>query len=546
MDSCPQEIVSKVDCSSTLTGCGKTLRAQFAPTQQRLELTLEQSRSLATVIEGDKSLARHFGVPLASDSMTGKIDPLFGKLQLIRDDEGKVDNTICWLDIVLAPSYKPARREDGYYYLQLDGRSGLIQVSESDHNFIESGLPQKLINPRSYPSDVQSEEETMRLVEGLLLNLNQLASQIIDLNNECREKISQRLEILRQFSGGYSQNTQRVHDKSNHVDLQTTEPPEPATPKGIRKRKLPSTWEPEELDRLPRWFGDHKHLTKKQVEAEFKKDFGRFRTFGAIMAAHYRARNEHGTHRVGLKRKLHPDDSLPPSTAIESARVAVPDRIYPSLPTSDSCSRPSVSFLPPLRSLCSPGTSNGGTTEKQCTESPHRTTHIETVTPRETAERPLWKDCSFSSTSRAEVEDFAPTGTAILNPEQTTRDGRSSRRGHQSIQPCPIDTREGNNTLRHDSPIDSLEHVEGDTAVDHHGLSGQQHSVSASNEGSPGMPSDGSWVNPDSPSFVSGQDTLDGRGGLTAANRLPLPIYPDTGPQVMPPIDQVLNGQLCL
>jgi hypothetical protein len=109
--------------------------------------------------------------------MAGKIDSLFGNIQLVQDDQGEVDNDIRWLDIVLATTYTPKRREDGYYYLQLNGRKGLIQVAESDHNFIKSGLPQKLINPRFYPSDVQSEEETMRLVEELLLNLNELASQ---------------------------------------------------------------------------------------------------------------------------------------------------------------------------------------------------------------------------------------------------------------------------------------------------------------------------------------------------------------------------------
>jgi hypothetical protein len=95
----------------------------------------------------------------------------------VKDNEGEVDNDVRWLDIVLAPTYTPERREDGYYYVQLDGRKGLIRITESDHNFIESGLPQKLINPRSYPSDVQSEEETMRLVEELLLDLNERASQ---------------------------------------------------------------------------------------------------------------------------------------------------------------------------------------------------------------------------------------------------------------------------------------------------------------------------------------------------------------------------------
>ncbi|KAH8430989.1 uncharacterized protein LDX57_008651 [Aspergillus melleus] len=109
---------------------------------------------------------------------------------------------------------------------------------------------------------------------------------------------------------------------------------------------------------------------------------------------------------------------------------------------SDSGPRPSVSFWAPLRSLGSPGTSNGGTTEEQCTESSHKTTHIEIVTPGDTAKRSLRNDYSSLNTSRAEVEYFVPTGTVVLNPEQTTKDGRPSG-GNQSILACPNDTQKG-------------------------------------------------------------------------------------------------------
>jgi hypothetical protein len=59
----------------------------------------------------------------------------------------------------------------------------------------------------------------------------------------------------------------------------------------------------------------------------------------------------------------------------------------------------------------------------------------------------------------------------------------------------------------------------------------------------PWMRLSGSEASLSSPSFVFGQDAPGVRGVLTAVNRLPPPINPDTGPQVMPPIDQVLNGQ---
>ncbi|KAL4948720.1 hypothetical protein BDW69DRAFT_198675 [Aspergillus filifer] len=160
-----------------LGDCNQTIRDRFIPVWQRLQSTLELSRSLAAVLQGNDSLARHFNVPLAGDMMAKKIDHLFSKLHVVEDDEGEVDTNICWLDIVLAPTYRPTRREDGCYYLQVNGHRGWVKIAESDHRIIDSGLLGKLIDPCSYPKDVQSEEETMRLVEGLLSALNKLASQ---------------------------------------------------------------------------------------------------------------------------------------------------------------------------------------------------------------------------------------------------------------------------------------------------------------------------------------------------------------------------------
>jgi hypothetical protein len=175
MDSRPKN--QEVSWNSTMADCDKNILPRFTPAKEKLQFMLEFSRSVAAVLQGDQSLARHFKVPLASDNMAGKIDPLFGELQLVKDDKGEVDDDVRWIDILLAPTYTPTRREDGHFYLHLDGRKGWVKISESDHNFIESGLPQKLIDPRSYPSDLHAEEATMGLVESLLLDLNKLASQ---------------------------------------------------------------------------------------------------------------------------------------------------------------------------------------------------------------------------------------------------------------------------------------------------------------------------------------------------------------------------------
>jgi hypothetical protein len=53
----------------------------------------------------------------------------------------------------------------------------LIKISTSDHGLIKTGIPQKLLNPRTYESDVLAEGETMKLVEQELATWNKVASQ---------------------------------------------------------------------------------------------------------------------------------------------------------------------------------------------------------------------------------------------------------------------------------------------------------------------------------------------------------------------------------
>jgi hypothetical protein len=170
MDSSPQD-------QEALHTCDQNIRAQFAPILQGLQSALEQLESFAAVLLGNNSLAWQFDLPLASDTKAAKIDSLFDTLQLVEDDDGEVDNGICWLDVVLEPTYQPTLREDGYYYLQLNGRKGQIKLSESDHKLIESSIPSRLVNPLSYPGDVRAEKKAMRIVEDLLLTLNEVASQ---------------------------------------------------------------------------------------------------------------------------------------------------------------------------------------------------------------------------------------------------------------------------------------------------------------------------------------------------------------------------------
>jgi hypothetical protein len=163
--------------NSAVRGCEKDIRAYFTPARQRLQSVLELSRALVAILRGDNSLARYFHVPFASDSIAEKIESLFGELRVLKDENGELDNDICWIDVLLAPNYEPTPQEDGSLHLRLDGRKGLIKMSASDHGLIKTGIPQQLLNPRTYESDVRAERETMRLVEQELALINEAASQ---------------------------------------------------------------------------------------------------------------------------------------------------------------------------------------------------------------------------------------------------------------------------------------------------------------------------------------------------------------------------------
>jgi hypothetical protein len=163
--------------NSAVRTCEKEIRAHFTPSRQWLQSVLELSRSQAAVVQGEKSLARHFQVPFASDSIAERVGNLFGELCILKDESGELDNDICWIDILLSPGYEPMLQEDGSYLLRLEGRHGLIKISKSDHDLIMTGIPHRLAHPCSYASDVLAEEETATLVTEELSVLNELASQ---------------------------------------------------------------------------------------------------------------------------------------------------------------------------------------------------------------------------------------------------------------------------------------------------------------------------------------------------------------------------------
>lgn len=114
--------------NSALQAYEKEGRSQFSAAQTKLQEVLRQTQSILTLLQGESSLARHFHIPLASDTIAGKVGNLFGELRLLKGETGEIDNDVRWIDVLLAPTYDPIYDDDGYYYLRLNERKGLIQV----------------------------------------------------------------------------------------------------------------------------------------------------------------------------------------------------------------------------------------------------------------------------------------------------------------------------------------------------------------------------------------------------------------------------------
>lgn len=136
----------------------------FVTTQAYLQSAFQLVQPYLVSLQSDTSLARYLNVGLASDRIVRRVDRLFDPICVVEYERGEFDKDIRWLDLILEPAYQPVRRENGCYYVSLDGRKGLVKVSEQDHDLILSGLPRQLIQPKSYTSDVMAEMDAVDYV----------------------------------------------------------------------------------------------------------------------------------------------------------------------------------------------------------------------------------------------------------------------------------------------------------------------------------------------------------------------------------------------
>lgn len=136
----------------------------FKLSEEKLTSTLELLWSYQVVLRADVNLARLFQVPLTSDLKASELGHLFDSLspRVLEIEQGGYDS-IHWADVVRAPGYAPERQDDGKYHVRLDKGNALVELSGRDHETVMTGMPRQLIDPYSYPSDVFSELNTVKL-----------------------------------------------------------------------------------------------------------------------------------------------------------------------------------------------------------------------------------------------------------------------------------------------------------------------------------------------------------------------------------------------
>jgi hypothetical protein len=145
--------------------------------EKRLLSTLELLQSYQTVLQADMNLARLFDIPLTSDLKAEGLGSLFSKCKPHVLETDQAGCTIHWADVVLSRTYESKQQSDGSHHVRVDKGRALLEVSKEDHDFIATGLPRQLVDPHSYPSDVVSEINIVKLTRSQIAPWRDLALQ---------------------------------------------------------------------------------------------------------------------------------------------------------------------------------------------------------------------------------------------------------------------------------------------------------------------------------------------------------------------------------
>ncbi|KAJ5318611.1 hypothetical protein N7476_005031 [Penicillium atrosanguineum] len=338
------------NCSSLGPCEEKIRRGFFHRPYEDLLLIQNLLQELQDRVKGDHSLARFFQVPLMSDALAQRMTCLF------TDARPKVleacSNEVSWIDVVRESSPE-VKYQDGKYQYYLPQQKARVEVCHFDHHLISAGHLRLLIHPRFHQSDVQVERDVLHMMAKEISTWGCTLLDMAEVGQDVLEKVDDMLAQLESSSAspifGGSQAAQAnltEADSSAHLSGATpTEVSVVIPQKHVAKMPFPSgrRWTEAEKSRVPGWFEPRAHLTDKEIELEFRKDFGHSRTISAIQAILY----QKGAGHLRRKKKIR---SRSMQSVVEVTSQATSNRPFQLPVSSPSTSMIGVSYLTPSQS----------------------------------------------------------------------------------------------------------------------------------------------------------------------------------------------------
>ncbi|KAI3240766.1 hypothetical protein DTO012A7_2465 [Penicillium roqueforti] len=288
----PQRIERETLSSSTWDLHDQSHLRHLVLPGKSLLFTLELLQSYQTVLQADMNLTRLFHIPLTSDLKADGLDTLFSKRRPHVLEADPAGCTIHWADVVLSATYDPKQQSDSNHHARVDKCKALVEVSKEDHDFIATGLPRQLVDPHSYPCDVASEINIVKLTRSQIAPWKDLTLQLNQTIDNVLAGLSGRVEKLQQkyLKFGLQGNSSDEFTRSGSEASITPKNSDgsPLAKQGKKRKGQNHSWTPEEARDLPGWFKQHQNLSEKEITEQYLLFSGQDRSYPSLQAQLYK------------------------------------------------------------------------------------------------------------------------------------------------------------------------------------------------------------------------------------------------------------------
>lgn len=136
----------------------------LAPPETALQSLRELLGAYETALHAGANFAQIFGLPLDSEKKAAGVGCLFSSPRpLVLQTEEPSTSYATWVDVIQSAIYDAELQDDGEFQARIEKGHALISLSKADYDFISTGIPQKLVNPHSYSTDLSLEIDAIEL-----------------------------------------------------------------------------------------------------------------------------------------------------------------------------------------------------------------------------------------------------------------------------------------------------------------------------------------------------------------------------------------------